>query len=336
MVEIEEKNDSCDIRIMYFCRRKIAGLTGLGMILNLLIFAGATAAQSQTTPASDPHQLPWARLGFEAKRILSSVRIEVDLKSLSASGAETELIGSPRGDPVQPTSAGVYHLKIDRTLEPAIGKTVKLQDRIWFNPDNAAAIQRVRLRRGKDDSKKTYRYTRQGVFRLRNEPKDEKEARLEPEEWTDWRENFYPFDTQASDCSVVKDPAVLLYLVSTAPTMQKTDAVSLCIFGKKEMHHMRLRRDGVETLDVEYRKTSSTNEISRKGMVEAVKFILEAQPDKSGSDRGEDFAFLELKKKIIFYVDPVSRIPLRIIGSTAVAGRMELNLREVVVRQEDE
>ena len=336
MVEIEEKNDSCDIRIMYFCRRKIAGLTGFGMILNLLIFVGATAAQSQTALASDPHQVLWARLGFEAKRILSSVRIEVDLKSLSASGAETELIASQRGDPVQPASAGVYYLKVDRTIEPAIGKTVKLQDRIWFNPDNAAAIQRIRLRRGKDDSKKTYRYTRQGVFRLRNEPKDEKEARLEPEEWTDRRENFYPFDAQASDCTVVKDPAVLLYLVSTAAMIQKTDPVSLCIFGKKKVHHILLRRDGVQALDVEYQKTSSANEISRKGMVEAVKFILEAQPEESGTDRGEDFAFLELKKKIIFYVDPVSRMPLRIIGSTAVAGRMELNLREVAVRQEDD
>lgn len=332
--EIEEKNDSCDTMIMYFCRRKIAGLTGLGMILNLMIFVGAAAAQSQTTLASDPHQVQWARLGFEAKRILSSVRVEVDLKSISASGVETELIASPRGEPVQPAIAGVYDLKVGRTIEPSFGKTVKLYDRIWFNPDNAAAIQRVRLRRGKDDSKKTYRYTQQGVFRLRNEPKDGKETRLEPEEWSDRRENFYPFETQARDCSVVNDPAVLLYLISAAPMMQKTDAVSLCLFGKKEVHHMRLRRDGVQILDVHYREKTSTNEVLRKGRVEAAKIILEAQPEESGADKGENFAFLELKKKIIFYIDPVSRVPLRISGGAAIAGRMELNLREVVFKQE--
>ena len=38
---------------------------------------------------------------------------------------------------------------------------------VWFDPDDATAFGRTRLRQGKDDFKKIYRFTQQGVFRHR-------------------------------------------------------------------------------------------------------------------------------------------------------------------------
>ena len=304
----------------------------LGIVLYMLIFARVSGAQSDTPLALDSHQLRWSRLVFEAEKIFSSVRIEVELKPLTANAVGTELIATPGRDPLQPANPVIYHLKIDRIIEPAIGKTVNLQDRVWFNPDDTTAYQRIRVRQGQNESKKIYRYTRQGVFRLRNEPKNKQEARLAPEEWTDIRESFYAFDnTKGTGCSIVSDPAVLLYLVSTASIWQEADSVSICIFGKKQVHYLRLRREGLAALDFKYREKSLQAEVVRKGKIKAIKIVIEPLPGQPERDKPEVFAFLELKKNIVFYIDPVARIPIRVSGSIAAVGQVDLNLREVTL-----
>jgi hypothetical protein len=40
-----------------------------------------------------------------------------------------------------------------------------------------------------------------------------------------------------------------------------------------------------------------------------------------------------LHKEIVIYIDPVSRVPLQISGNTPAAGRTDLKLREVQLKQ---
>ncbi len=100
-------------------------------------------------------------------------------------------------------------------MNPAFGARVNVGNTVWFNPGDAAARGRYRLRRGEDDFEKTYRFARQGVFRRNREPQNNAERRLEPERWSRQVESFYPYDPERLGCPVVSDRLLLIYIVST-------------------------------------------------------------------------------------------------------------------------
>ena len=303
------------------------------LVINLSLTASSSWSQAAPLIACDAGRIRWSELAFGAKNILASVNVSVRLESLPETEVRTSLLASPKGVPVQSSSPMVYSLSLDKSVDPIFRQIVKSSNRVWFDPQQGAVLGRIRLRRGKDDFQKKYRFTEQGVFRHRREPKNKKEATLSPEQWTDTKDTFYPYDPDHLGCAYITERSVLIYLVSAASLAPNAEPQSLCVFGLRRLHRVSLRAQGIHSLKVNYIEKDQQTETRQKGTIEALKIAIETRPMESNLNDSEDFSILGLHKDIAIFIDPISRIPLQISGHIPGVGQADLKLDEVRIRR---
>jgi hypothetical protein len=227
-------------------------------------------------------------------------------------------------------------MKINTIINPRLRSPVKIHNRIWFNPADASALGRVRLRRGEDDFKKIYRFTEQGVFRHRIEPKDKSEARLEPDKWTDIKDTFYPYDIKQLNCSGVSERSVLIYILSAAALSKSNKPLTICVFGKRQLHRVQLRKEGILPIKIDYIEKNQQAEIRKEGTVKALKMAITARPVVPHLEDVENFSFLGFHKDITIYLEPTSGLPIQASGIIPTIGKAPLNLREVMLKQKSD
>jgi len=310
------------------CKARSAA-TCLGLLLWLVAWAGSAPAESFSRLELDAERVVWDELLLQAKKFTATLNVQIRLASLPAADAQGALPKSPRGTPVQPSGPRLCHLILNMGIDATFRDHVQILNEVWFDPRTAAVLGRIRLRQGQDDFKKTYRFTRQGVFRHRREPLNKKEIPLEPEKWTDIKDTFYAYDLARMGCPQVSERLALLYLLSAADLSENSGPLSLCVFGKRQLHRVTLRPQGLYPLTVDYLEKTVKNQVRKEGPVKALKIVVETRPMDSDLKADEDFSLLGLHKEIIIYLDPVSRVPLQISGNTPAAGRTDLNLRQV-------
>ena len=277
----------------------------------------------------DAARLSWTRLSFHAKNFWVEVSTDVHLESLPASEIETMMISTPSGIPVQPEAPEAYQMTIHTTIDPRFRSPVSIYNRIWFNPSDARTLGRMRLRRGEDDFKKIYRFTEQGVFRHRIEPKNKKEALRTPEEWTDMNDTFYPYDQDRLGCSGISERSLPIYILSAALASRLGDSLSICVFGKRQLHRVTLRKAGHHSIDVSFIQKNQQSETHTQKNVKSIKFTLKSEPMASDLREPENFSFLGFHKDISIYIDPASGFPIQASGMIPTAGKAILNLKKV-------
>ena len=310
------------------CKTRSAA-TCLGLLLCLAVWAGSAPAESFSRLELDAERVVWDELVLQAKKFTATLNVQIRLASLPAADAQGALPKSPRGTPVQPTGPRLFRLVLNMGIDATFRAHVQILNEIWFDPKAAAVLGRIRLRQGQDDFKKTYRFTRQGVFRHRREPLNQKEVLLDPEKWTDVKDSFYAYDLARLGCPQVSERLALLYLLSAADLSENSGPLSLCVFGKRQLHRVTLRPQGLYPLTVDYLEKTMQNEARKKGPVKALKIAIETRPMDTDLKADENFSLMGLHREIIIYIDPVSRIPLQISGNTPAAGRTDLKLRQV-------
>jgi hypothetical protein len=157
---------------------------------------------------------------------------------------------------------------------------------------------------------------------------------LAPENWTDASDNFYAYDAAKLGCSGVTEPSLLVYIISAADLSKIGTPISLCVFGKRQLHHIQLRSEGKQRLKADYFENSSGKKIRIEKEVEALKIALDAEPMESDLAETENFSFLGLHKDIAIYIDPATHLPLLasgIIPGPGV-GKVSLTLHEVQLK----
>jgi len=298
----------------------------------LICFAGQGWGQSFSHLKLDPQQVLWSRLSFRAKRAV--VDVKVDLRLAPFSTAEFESIWRTNPQPIQPFSPSqkVYNMSVSRVIDHVFSPPVTLANQVLFEPHEAAALYRLRLRRGKDEIKRSYWFSREGVHRLRTKPSTKGEAKGDPATWTDARTSFYPYDLTQLGCPQVTDPMLLIYLLSAARLDKTGDSLSLCVFGKQQLHHLRLRVEGLQALEVDYSENREEGKVRKKGKVDGLRVSLEAQPLPSDLKDAENFSFLGFHKDIIIDIDPELRIPLQVSGRIPTIGTVALKLSGVEMK----
>jgi len=305
-------------------------VAGVSILLSLLagFGAGASRAQSFTNLSLDGGRISWSKLSFSAKSFAAAVTVEIQLKALPAAEVEAALITSPRGIAVQPATPVAWHSVVNTTIDPIFRSPVKLTNEVWFNPRDAAALGWVRLDRGEDDQKKIYRFTREGVFRHRIEPRDRQEAKQSPEKWTDVKDSFYPYDLARSGHPSVSKNQLLIYIISAAVNSLNRQPLSVCVFGKRQLHKVRMQSGGIQPLKVDFIEKRAQGDVHRQGKVEALKIMIEATPMATDQEEVEEFSFLGFNKDIAIFIDPVSRLPVQASGILPTIGQVDLKLRE--------
>ena len=300
----------------------------LALMLCSSMYGNAAHAQSSSGLQYNPNRVPWTDLTFHAKNFWVEVSTHVELISLPAAEAEALLLPSPRGAPVKPATPQVSQMTINTTIDPKFRSPVNIYNRIWFNPMDAFALGRISLRRGEDDYKKIYRFTDRGVFRHQLEPRDKNEAALDPEKWTHIKDSFYSYDLAQLGCNGAAEASLLIYILSAAAISKMNNPLFLCVFGKRQLHRVKLQQEGTYPLSVSLIEKSQLNEIRKEGTVNAIKIAISAEPMESDLNEVEDFSFIGLHKEIAVYFDLARFIPLRVNGIIPAVGKVELNLRE--------
>ena len=297
------------------------------------VFQHPAPAQSFSQLNLDASRVRWSDLSFHAKNFWVEVSTDIQMRSLRASDLDAVLLAAPEGIPIKPKTAQATEMTINTTIDPRFRSPVKIHNRIWFNPADASALGRFRLRRGEDDFKKMYRFTEQGVFRHRIEPKDKGEARLEPDKWTDIKDTFYPYDPDHLGCAAISERSLLIYILSAATRFEGNDPMSVCVFGKRQLHRVQLRKEGIQPIQFNYIEKSQQVEIRKEGTVKALKIAITTQPIDSAQEEAENFSFLGFHKDITIYIDPTSGLPIQASGIIPTVGKADLKLAIVHLKQ---
>lgn len=302
-----------------------------------LLWFGPQASSAVIQPIShlkmDTHRIPWTHLTFHAKNFWVEVSTNIQMKSLKASDLDALMSASPKGRLIKPKTPRVNEMTINTIIDPRFRTPVNIYNRIWFDPTDASAFGRIRLRRGEEDFKKMYRFTDRGVFRHRIEPKDKGEARLEPDKWTDSKDTFYPYDKNQLRCPGVSERSVLIYIISAVALSNDNKPLTLCIFGKRQLHRVQLRKEGTLPIRINYIEKNQQVETRKQGTVRAIKIMITAQPLYAGREEAETFSFLGFQKDITIYIDPTSGLPIQANGIIPTVGKADLKLQEVYLKQ---
>ncbi len=314
--------------------RNNPGIFFLVILVGLGAFNSPTWAQSNSHLKLDVTRVSWTDLSFHAKHFLVEVSTDIQLRSLRASDLDALLLASPKGNPIRPVTPEAVQMTINTTINPTLRSPVNIYNRIWFNPADASALGRIRLRRGEDDFKKIYRFTDQGVFRHRMEPRDKKEASLDPEKWTDVKDSFYPYNQARLGCSGVTERSLLIYILSAAAFPGDHDSLSLCVFGKRQLHRVQLRKEGTQPVQFNYIEKSHQLETQKKeGTIQALKVDISAKPIDVGQEAPENFSLLGFHKDISIYINPTSGLPIQISGFIPSIGKVDLKLNSARLNQ---
>jgi hypothetical protein len=289
-------------------------------------------AQSFSRLNVDPHRVLWSDLSFRAKRTVVDVAVDIRLSPFPTGEFESIWQTYPQSIPLPSVGQQVYNLEVNRVIDHIFSRAVKLSDQVLFNPDQASSLYRVILRRGKDDIERAYWFSGEGVHRLRRMPKTKGETSLDPAKWTDVKTSFYTYDLARLECPQVVDPMLLIYLVSAAPINKEGEVLSLCVFGKQQLHQVRLLVQGLQTLEVDYSEKTGEGEVRKKGKVDGLRVTLESEPMVGDENNAENFSFLGMHEEIAIHIDPELRIPLQVSGKIPTVGAVTLKLSEVKMR----
>ena len=313
-------------------RKKLVIFVLSFMVIPLTGFSNSTRAQSYSQIKLDPKRVPWTQLSYRIKNFSAEVDVQVQLKSLPAAEVETALIKSPQGVPINAWRPESNSITVQYWVDTIFKPPVKTINQVWFNPQDATALGRIRLRRGNADFKKVYRFTEQGVFRHQREPKDQQENSKQPEKWTDVKDTFYAYNLDQLGCPKVTERLVLIYIASAAEISKSMQPLSFCVFGRRQLFHVRLKPEGYHALEVDFIEKKQQGGIRRRGEVEALKIALETQPLASDLKKVEDFSFLGFQEDIAIFIDPVSDLPIQLSGKISMVGNVAIKLHEVQLR----
>ncbi len=315
-------------------RKKLLLFVLFFLAISLTGFSNSTRAQSYSQIELDPKRVPWTQLSYRIKNFSAEVDVQVQLESLPAAEVEAALIKSPQGVPIKAWRPESNRITVHYMVDYIFKSPIKTINQVWFNPKDATALGRIRLRRGKADFKKVYRFTQQGVFRHQREPKDQQENSKQPEKWTDVKDSFYAYDLDQLGCPNVTERLVLIYIASAsaAEISKNMQPLSFCVFGRRQLFHVRLKPEGFHSLKIDFIEAKQQGEIRRRGEVEALKIALETQPLASDLKKVEDFSFLGFQEDIAIFIDPVSGLPIQLSGKISMAGNQTIKLHKVRLR----
>jgi hypothetical protein len=290
-------------------------------------------AQSLSRLDLDPHRVLWSELSFGAKGTMVDVAIDIRLTPFPTAAFQAIWRTYPQPIPLPSLGQEVYNLEVNRVIDYIFSRPVRLWNQVLFNANQAQSLYRVRLRRGEDDIERAYWFSGEGVHRLRRMPKTKSETSLDPAKWTEVSTSFYPYGVTPLACPQVVDPVLIIYLVSAAPINREGEVLTLCVFGKQQLHQVRLGYQRMENLEVDYSVNSREGKVHKKGTVDGLKITVESELMVSDKKDAENFSFLGMQDDLAIHIDPQLRIPLQVSGKILTVGKVTLRLREVKMKE---
>lgn len=299
------------------------------IFLFLLFFPFASSAETIPSLKVDKNNVHWNKLLFKGKEFFAKLTAEVKLISPLKSKLRKDLISSPQGVPISNSESEVLIIDTKISVKSVFAK-VKLQNIAWFDPLTLSTMQYVRQRFGLKDAKKIYRFTDRGVFRLTKQPINENEITQLPEKWSDHKERFYTYDSKKKSCKDITAPIPVIYLVSALRNSDFKKQVTICVFNKKEIVYLDIRREPAESVQLNYTEIKGDKVIQKNTLIQADVLSLKAKSSFSDQTAMNNFTLVGLQGNIKIYINPETQVPVQLQGNYQDLGEIKLKLRQMV------
>ena len=168
-----------------------------------------------------------------------------------------------------------------------------------------------------------------GVSRVRKTPGSPEKNDDTPVQWSNIKESFYPYTLNSACCPHVLEPLVLLFIVSAIDFESDSVPLSFCVFNKKQLHQVQIRKAGVQRLKIDYLEKVAESEVRRKRKIEAVKFSINTRSLAGKEKKTEPFSFLGKKGDFDIYLDKIVKIPVQVCGHIPGFGEVKIRLQKI-------
>ena len=294
-----------------------AGIAALSCCLGGVALAGAAEWEL------DPGRVEWRRINFEARKFFVKAATEVELAIVDSDCLE--LMTPAEGKPVM---AGPDSAVIQITSE-ALG----IDSQITFAMDarTGAAVQFRNLESGRRVRERIYRYTDTGAALWTRRPAEgEENAALDS--WPPPSSDFRPYPPQAVGEKII-DPTGLLYIVAASDLAAPGDSVELIVYVRKQAVRLVVTVDQVvKAAELTRGSKSLTELLASAGATQALLLRLDPQPLAGPED--VEFEFLGLNRDIEIWLEPKTRLPLRVRGKVKIAGEVTIKLASAELRSQ--
>jgi hypothetical protein len=287
----------------------------------LTIFSGAPAPAfgDAATSILDPARVSWTSIRFHVSKYLVSGDTTITLENTDLATLAEPLMEPGEGTPVEPDDEVLkLGFKIDSPGNSSQGS-------LLMNTRSGAAVQLVQL---KKDRYRISRFTDIGRYRHTHRPTDGEES-LPHAQWTDRSDDLRLFPADAAGATIA-EPVALLYAIGAAPLEKPGDQLELFAVIRKQVFRVRAEVGNPKEIKIDYKEHSSTGTARRKGKTTPLRVLVRGEGLNPDDD--EEFGFLGLRGDIEVYLQPETRVPLRLTGAMKVIGKVAFHLREVSLR----
>ena len=286
----------------------------------------ATGFQQQRILSRDIQEnTPWTGLVFKNSNILTTIVLKI---MLHFNDNFYPNVTKPGFCMYPVPGKGIRVITVETEISGLIYPYVEYVQHVWFNQSTGQAYQRIRLRRGRVQWIKGYKWNNKGVFRDKLQPATPAEGKKSPANWTHETKAFYPYPKDLGACRVISEPTVIFYLLSRLAQKDIRACPEICVFGKKQIHRLSIKQETSVPIRVSYKIHPSRYHDISGPILKAEVFSIADEPVPSGGMNHEAFSILGLQKDIRIYIDPSRHIPVQVSGINKKLGRLVFELKE--------
>lgn len=289
----------------------------------------ATADTDNNVGAFTHRGVSWSDLTFMGSKALVKVTVKIQLGSpADMCGELLTTMGAELAD-CSEVGRDIQFMTVETTAKGNVFFYEQYTEQFWFNPADGRAFRRIRWFKGSDPWVKTYCWSDKGVRRQNIRPGNSDENKRPPTQWTRRIESFYPYPKDIAGCSIISGPTFVFNILSTLGPGLLHTPFEICVFGKKQLHHLTCRYEKCLPMEVSFKIHSPGGEVNVDTTLKPLVFSIMAEPVVPKNMEPEIFSMLGLQKDIRIYIDPSRCLPIRISGTNTKIGKLVLELSDV-------
>jgi len=297
--------------------RMRAAVALLALVLGLIAADGSAA--------DSPCSVPWQSFSLKAEKMVGRITAEVQLDRVPAQPLPPGLWPAVRGEPLGPSGPTVQKLTIRVTIDPPGLPSLRMENRLWFDPVTGAPLRLIRTRSGMDDYVQWFVFGPEEVFRRQDEPANPAQAASPPENWTKVSRTAYAFRTES--CPASSETSLVICTVSDAIARGTLDLPPQCVFHKRQLHRLTFQAERLERVSYAYLEQAGDGVQRRAGETGAVKIRIGATPIGFLNGKTEPWF-----KDAYLTISADGRLPLAVACDLPLVGHVEMRLDEIRFR----
>jgi len=301
----------------------------LCLVLLVGMIRTATAGTDNNARAFTHRGVSWTDLTFTGAKALVKVIVKIQVGSpADKCGELLTTMGAELAD-CSEVGRDIQYMTVETTAKGIVFFDKQYTEQFWFNPANSRVYRRICWRKGIDPYIKTYCWSDRGVHKQNIRPGNSDESKQPPTQWTHRTESFYPYPRDIAGCSMVSGPTFVFNILSTLEPSCLRTPFEICVFGKKQLHHLTCRYEKYLPMGVSFKIHSPGSEVNVDTTLKPLVFSIMAESAVAENMEPEIFSMLGLQKDIRIYIDPSMCLPIRISGTNTKIGKLVLELSDV-------